>query len=103
MDGCGRFRYLWRILMPLSLPALATLAIYTFLGTWNAYYWPLLITDSTAWRTTQVGITIFREAEFATFNTQMAANLVVVAPTLLLLILGQRQLVRGLTSGAVKG
>ena len=103
MDGCTRSGYLWRILLPLSLPALATLAIYTFLGTYNAYYWPLLITDNTAWRTTQVGITVFRNIEYQYFNTPMAANLIVMLPTLLLLILGQRQLVRGLTAGAVKG
>ncbi len=103
IDGCTRSGYLWRILMPLSLPALATLAIYTFLGTYNAYYWPLLITDNTAWRTTQVGITVFRNIEYQFFNTPMAANLIVMLPTLLLLILGQRQLVRGLTAGAVKG
>lgn len=103
MDGCGRFRYLWSILLPLSTPALATLAVYTFLNTYNQYYWPLLITDNTEWRTTQVGITIFRNAEYQVFNLQLAANLIVMLPTLLLLILGQKQLVRGLTAGAVKG
>lgn len=103
MDGCGRFRYLRSILLPLSTPALATLAVYTFLSTYNQYYWPLLITDNTAWRTTQVGITIFRSAEYQVFNLQMAANLIVMLPTLILLVLGQKQLVRGLTAGAVKG
>ena len=103
MDGCGRFTYLWRILVPLSTPALATLAVYSFLGTYNAYYWPLLITNATEWRTTQVGITIFRNAEYQVFNLQMAANLIVMLPTLILLIAGQKQLVRGLTAGAVKG
>lgn len=103
MDGCTHFGYLWRILTPLSLPALATLSIYTFLGAYNAYYWPLLVTDNTAWRTTQVGITVFRNIEYQFFNTQMAANLIVMLPTLILLVLGQRQLVRGLTAGALKG
>lgn len=103
MDGCGRFRYLWSVLMPLSTPALATLAVYTFLNTYNQYYWPLLITDATQWRTTQTGITIFRNAEYQVFNLQLAANLIVMLPTLILLILGQKQLVRGLTAGAVKG
>lgn len=103
MDGCGRFRYLWSILAPLSGPALATLAVYTFLNTYNQYYWPLLITDATQWRTTQIGITIFRNAEYQVFNLQLAANLIVMLPTLILLIIGQKQLVRGLTAGAVKG
>lgn len=103
IDGCGRFRYLWSILLPLSRPALATLVVYTFLNSWNGYYWPLLITDRAEWRTTQIGITIFRSSEAQTYNLQMAATLIVILPTFILLILGQRQLVRGLTSGAVKG
>ena len=74
-----------------------------FLNTWNQYYWPLLVTDSTEWRTTQVGIAVFRSSEIAVYNLQMAATLIVLFPTLILLILGQRQLVRGLTEGALKG
>ena len=103
MDGCSHLLYLVRILIPLSGPAFATLSIYTFLGAYNAYYWPLLVTDNTAWRTTQVGITVFRNIEYQYFNTQMAANLIVMLPTLFLLVIGQRQLVRGLTAGALKG
>jgi ABC-type glycerol-3-phosphate transport system permease component len=103
LDGCSTSGYLLRVLLPLSGPAIATLGIYSFLGTYNAYYWPLLITDNTAWRTTQVGITVFRNIEHQYFNTQMAANLIVMLPTLLLLVIGQRQLVRGLTAGALKG
>jgi ABC-type glycerol-3-phosphate transport system permease component len=103
IDGCGRLRYLWSILLPLSRPALGTLAVYAFLNTYNQYYWPLLVTDSPEWRTTQVGITAFRSTEVALYNLQMAGTLIVMVPTLLLLVLGQRQLVRGLTSGALKG
>jgi sn-glycerol 3-phosphate transport system permease protein len=103
VDGCTRLRYLWSILLPLSRPALATLAVYTFLSTWNQFYWPLLVTNDTEWRTTQVGITIFRNFEYAVFNTQMAATIIVMLPTIVLLVLGQRQLVSGLTAGALKG
>jgi ABC-type glycerol-3-phosphate transport system permease component len=103
LDGCGYGRYLWSILLPLSRPALATLAVYTFLNTWNQYYWPLLIIDSPAWRTTQIGITAFRSSEVTVYNLQMASTIIVMLPTLILLVLGQRQLVRGLTAGALKG
>jgi ABC-type glycerol-3-phosphate transport system permease component len=103
IDGCGRTRYLWSILLPLSRPALGTLAVYTFLSTYNQYYWPLLVTDSPEWRTTQVGITAFRSSEVSLFNMQMAGVLIVMVPTLVLLVLGQKQLVKGLTSGALKG
>jgi ABC-type glycerol-3-phosphate transport system permease component len=103
LDGCGHGRYLWSILVPLSRPALATLAVYTFLNTWNQYYWPLLVIDSPEWRTTQVGITAFRSSEITVYNLQMAGTIIVMLPTLILLVLGQRQLVRGLTAGALKG
>jgi sn-glycerol 3-phosphate transport system permease protein len=103
LDGCGPARYLWSILIPLSRPALATLAVYTFLNTWNQYYWPLLIVDSPEWRTTQIGITAFRSSEVTVYNLQMASTIIVMLPTLILLVLGQRQLVRGLTAGALKG
>ena len=103
IDGCGRTRYLWSILLPLSRPALGTVAVYAFLNTYNQYYWPLLVTDSPEWRTTQIGITAFKSNEVALFNLQMAGTLIVLLPTLLLLIIGQRQLVRGLTDGALKG
>src|SRR6185295_7428239 len=103
MEGCGRLDFLVRILLPLSKPAIATLAIYTFIGAWNQYYWPLLIIDNPIWRTTQVGITAFRSSEIASFNLQMAATIIVMLPTLILLTLGMRQLVSGLTAGAVKG
>jgi sn-glycerol 3-phosphate transport system permease protein len=103
IDGCSRTRYLWAILLPLSRPALGTLAVYAFLNTYNQYYWPLLVTDSPEWRTTQVGITAFRSTEIALYNLQMAGTLIVMIPTLLLLVIGQRQLIAGLTSGALKG
>ncbi|MBA3945992.1 MAG: carbohydrate ABC transporter permease [Herpetosiphonaceae bacterium] len=103
LDGCGHGRFLWSILLPLSRPALGTLAVYTFLNSWNQYYWPLLVVDSPEWRTTQIGITAFRSSEITVYNLQMAATIIVMLPTLILLVLGQRQLVRGLTAGALKG
>ncbi|MBO0780011.1 MAG: carbohydrate ABC transporter permease [Ktedonobacteraceae bacterium] len=103
LDGCGRTRYLWSFLLPLSRPALATLGLYTFLSTWNQFYWPLLVTDSSPWRTTQIGISIFHDNEALVLNLQMAATLIILIPTLIPLIFGQRQLVRGLTAGILKG
>jgi len=103
MEGCGRSRFLWSILVPLTKPALATLGIWAFLNTWNQYYWPLLVVDNPVWRTTQVGITAFRSNEIASYNLPMAATIVVLLPTVLVLFAGQKQLVEGLTAGAVKG
>ncbi len=103
VDGAGRLRFLLQVVLPLSRPVLATVAIYGFLSTWNQYFWPLLITNQTVMRTTQVGVAQLRFEETLRWGFVMAGVIMVAAPTLLLLVAGQRHLVRGLTSGAVKG
>jgi sn-glycerol 3-phosphate transport system permease protein len=103
VDGASKFRFLWAIVLPLSRPALGTLAVYSFLATWNMYFWPLLVTNQPAMRTVQVGIAQLKFDEVLRWGYVMAGVVMVVIPTLFLLILGQRQLVRGLTAGAIKG
>ena len=103
VDGTSKLRFLWMIVLPLSRPALATLAVYAFLWTWNLYFWPLLITNDPLMRTTQVGVAQLRFEETLRWGYVMAGVTMIVLPTLVLLVVGQRQLVRGLTAGAVKG
>jgi sn-glycerol 3-phosphate transport system permease protein len=103
IDGCGSLRYLLQIVIPLSRPALGTLAIYGFLQTWNQFLWPLLITNKKEMRTVQIGLNYLLNEETISFNNTMAGVILAILPTMLLLILGQRLLVRGLTAGAVKG
>ncbi len=103
VDGASKFRFLWWIVLPLSRPALATLAVYSFLNTWNQYFWPLLVTNQTLMRTTQVGVAQMRFEETLRWGYLMAGVSMIVLPTLVLLVLGQRQLIRGLTAGAIKG
>ncbi len=103
LDGCGSLRYLLTIVIPLSRPALGTLAVYSFLQTWNQYLWPLLVTDSRNMRTTQIGLNFLRNEESLSYNLIMAGVVLVLIPTVALLVVGQRQLIRGLTAGSVKG
>jgi ABC-type glycerol-3-phosphate transport system permease component len=103
IDGASSFRFLRSMVVPLSRPALGTVAIYAFLSTYNQYFWPLLITNDPAMRTTQVGITQLRFEETLRWGLVMAGVVMVALPTVALLVLGQRQLIRGLTAGAVKG
>jgi len=103
IDGASTFRFLISTVIPLSRPALGTVAIYGFLSTYNQYFWPLLITNQTLMRTTQVGIAQLRFEETLRWGLVMAGVIMVAVPTLALLVLGQRQLIRGLTAGAVKG
>lgn len=103
VDGCGRLRYLFVIVLPLSRAALGTLGVYTYLSTWNQYFWPLIITNRTHMRTVQIGIAMLRDAEGDAWNTIMAGVVVVTMPAIILFILFQKQLIRGIVGGAVKG
>jgi len=103
IDGCSNLRYLITILLPLARPALGTLAVYSFLQTYNQYLWPLLITNSTEMRTVQIGITMLQVFEREQWQVVLAGVVTIMIPTLLLFIVANRQLIRGLTAGALKG
>lgn len=103
IDGCGHWRCYAQIVLPLARPALATLAVYSFLQAWNQYLWPLLVTNSPAKRTVQIGVTMMQTEEFTSWNTVLAGVVLILLPSLLLIMLGLKQLVRGMTAGAVKG
>lgn len=103
IDGCGHFRFFTTIVLPISRPALGTLAVYSFLMTYNQYLWPLLITNSDKMRTVQIGLGMLQWDQSIAWNSMMAGVILVLIPTALLLVIGQRQLVRGLRAGALKG
>ncbi len=103
IDGASPFRFYWQVVLPLSRPALATLGVYSFLHTYNMYLWPLLITNSEKMRTVQIGIRMLMWDEALDWNRVMAGVAMVILPSILLLIFGQKQLIRGLTAGALKG
>jgi len=103
IDGCSNLRYLLTIVLPLSRPALGTLAVYSFLQTYNQYLWPLLITNQTNMRTVQIGIQMLQVFERESWQVVMAGVVTVMIPTLVLFIVANRQLIRGLTAGALKG
>lgn len=103
IDGASSLRFLLTIVVPLARPALGTLAVYSFLQTYNQYLWPLLITNDQQMRTVQIGIALLQDEERFMFNTVMAGVVLVLVPTFVLFIVGNRQLIRGLTAGAVKG
>jgi ABC-type glycerol-3-phosphate transport system permease component len=103
MDGCGHLRFLTQIVLPLGRPALGTLAVYSFLQTYNQYLWPLLITNDEMMRTVQIGIALLQDEERFMFNNVMAGVVLIMIPTFLLFIISNKQLIRGLTAGAVKG
>ena len=103
IDGASHAYFLTSIVLPLSRPVLGTLAVYSFLQTYNQYLWPLLITNKPEMRTVQIGIALLQDEERFMFNTVMAGVTFVLLPTIILFIFSNRQLIRGLTAGAIKG
>jgi sn-glycerol 3-phosphate transport system permease protein len=104
LDGSGHLRFLWSILLPLSRPALAALAIWSFLSAWNQFLWPLLVINRDEMQTLQIGISRLQDVEAGTApNFILAGTVLALVPTLLLIYFGQRHIVRGLTAGALRG
>ncbi|HSO95030.1 MAG TPA: carbohydrate ABC transporter permease [Acidimicrobiia bacterium] len=103
LDGFGRWRFLWRVAVPLSRPAIAALGVFAFLTAWNQYLWPLLVTKDEHLRTVQIGLRQLRNTSLDQVNVTFAGVIIAVIPLAILLLVFQKQLIRGLTAGAVKG
>ena len=103
IDGCNSFQTFYRIAMPLTLPALGAAGIQTFLSVWNQYLWPLLVTNSIGMRTVQIGIGMLQNADAMAYGPVMAGTIMILVPSILVFIFGQKTLISGLTAGSVKG
>lgn len=104
LDGVGHLRFLWEVAAPLSRPTLGALGLFTFLGTWNAYLWPSqVIRGDLDHATIQIGIERLKNSDISKFNLVTGGLVVAALPIFVMLVVFQRQLVRGLTAGAVKG
>ena len=99
IDGCSNFKFFYTVALPLVKPSLGALGIYVFVQSWNFYLWPLLVTDSVNMRTVQIGLGMLQGAESTDFRPVMAGAMIILIPS----ILGQKQLISGLTAGSVKG
>jgi ABC-type glycerol-3-phosphate transport system permease component len=103
VDGAGAFRRFWQIVLPLSRPALGTLAVFRFLFVWNDYLWPLVIIRKEEMYTLTLGIANMQMRQgMVVWGSQMAASVLATLPVILLVIVMQRQFLRGLTAGAFK-
>jgi multiple sugar transport system permease protein len=102
VDGCSEFGIFWRIAAPLSLPGMATLAIFTFTGAWTDFLWPMIITSSMEMRTLPVGIALLQEYHTINWTQTMAGSTIAALPMILVFLAMQRQFIEGLTAGAVK-
>lgn len=103
IDGCGDLRFLTSILTPISIPAIASLCIYVFIQTYNQFLWPLLVTNSMDKRTVQIGMQMLHNSEAAEYGIVLAGAVMILVPSTLVFIIGQKYLIKGMTAGAVKG
>jgi len=103
IDGCSRMGILWRILLPLSKAAFATVGIFTFMGQWNSYIWPLIVTNSEEMRMISVGISMFKDQFVTQWTLMMAASTTATLPLLIVFLFAQRFFIEGITLTGLKG
>lgn len=103
IDGCSRFRIYWSIILPLSKPALATLATFTFLGSWNDFMWPLIVLNSKEMMTLPVALASFQGLYTTEWTLLMAAASMVLIPVIVVYVFNQRFFVRGIVLTGLKG
>lgn len=102
LDGCGYWRRYWNVVLPLSRPALASLAVLFFLANWNAFLWPLTITRNPDLRVIQVGIAGLQGQYSSAYNYILAAAVIAAIPTVLVFLAGQRRLVDAMKTTGMK-
>ena len=103
LDGCSNIYFIVKILMPLTKAAIGAMAVYTFINAWNMYLWPLLVTGSDNMRTVQIGISMLNAVDAQSISLTMAGVVICMLPSLIIFVVGQKQMIRGMFSGAVKG
>ena len=103
LDGFGHLRFLFRVAVPMTKPIIGAFVVISFLGAWNQYVWPRFATTENNWQTVQLALRTIGNENPDQLNLGFAAAIIAALPLLVLLIFFQRQIVRGLTAGAVKG
>ncbi len=102
IDGCSRFKVLWKIIIPLSKPALATLAIFTFMGVFNDFMWALIVISGDEMRTVQLGLAIFRDRYLTDWDLMMAGSVTATLPILIIFFAAQKWFIKGITLSGLK-
>jgi multiple sugar transport system permease protein len=105
VDGYGDFQYLWKVMIPMAMPTIVTIIILDLMGTWNAYIWPQLVTESDSMLMVSNGLmSIFQSSQFANWNNiKLAASVVVTTPLLIFFIIFKNYIMRGVSRSGIKG
>ena len=104
LDGCNPLQTFFRIALPCAMPAVATLAIFTFITTWNSFMWPLIVTNTDSMRTLAVGLTIFKGTfrEITLWGELMACSCICSIPVILIFLAGKKYLINNPQEGSIK-
>ncbi len=103
VDGASELTILRKIVLPLAAPGMATLAIFTFLGAWNDFLWPLIVINQDSLRTLPVGLALLQQRNTINWGDTMAGTALAAGPMIVIFLVLQRRFIEGLTAGAVKG
>ncbi|MFI5707468.1 carbohydrate ABC transporter permease [Kribbella sp. NPDC051620] len=103
LDGANRWQAFTRVIVPLAVPAIATLAVFKFIGQWNNLLWPLVISNSDSTRTAAVGLQVFQDTNGTQWNLLLMAATITTVPLIVLFFLTQRWFVRGITMSGLGG
>jgi multiple sugar transport system permease protein len=103
LDGANRWQAFTRVIVPLAIPAIATLAVFKFIGQWNNLLWPLVISNSDSTRTAAVGLQVFQDTNGTQWNLLLMAATVTTVPLIVLFFLTQRWFVKGITMSGLGG
>jgi multiple sugar transport system permease protein len=103
IDGCNKLGIYWNIILPLAKPAMATLGVFTFIGSWNNFMWPLIMANDLEMMTLPIGLAAFQNTYRTDWNLLMAASVMVMIPSILVFLFGQRYFVEGIKLGGIKG
>lgn len=103
LDGGTHFQFLWKVAVPLAVPAIITIGIFSFLGSWNSLLWPLIVTSSRLMRPIQVGLSAFQTEAGSYYNQMMAAATLAVLPVVIVFLIAQKQFVEGIARTGLKG
>lgn len=102
IDGCSRFRIFWCIILPLSKPALAVMAIFAFRAVWNELLWPVIVTNSDKMRVVTLGLAFFKSEEIVQYNLLLAACILVIIPPIVAFFVFQKHFVQGISLSGLK-
>ena len=103
IDGCNKLGVYWNIILPLAKPAMATLGVFTFIGSWNNFMWPLIMANDLEMMTLPIGLAAFQNNYRTDWNLLMAASVMVMIPSVIVFLFGQLFFVEGIKLGGIKG